>query len=211
MSALDTPTEVAAFIVRRDRAFRPVVAEVGPPVLRRRAAPVDERFADLVSSITSQLLATSAASTIHARVVETCGGTVNVDTIIAAGPDALKAAGLNRTKAEAMVQLAHDVAAKRVRLAHHGRMTDAEVVADVSSVRGIGPWTAQMYLIFTLGRRDVWPVGDYGVRAGWSALHGLDEIISEQALRDCGAKFEGARTATAWYCWQALHLARRAK
>ena len=90
-------------------------------------------------------------------------------------------------------------------------MTDAEVVADVSSVRGIGPWTAQMYLIFTLGRRDVWPVGDYGVRAGWSALHGLDEIISEQALRDCGAKFEGARTATAWYCWQALHLARRAK
>ena len=205
------PDQVASLIVRRDRAFKPVVDAIGPPTIRRRAAPVDQRFAALVSSITSQLLATAAAATIHARVVDLCGGTVTVDSILAAGPDALRAAGLNRTKAEAMVALARDVSEQRIRLSRHGRMSDDEVLADVSSVRGIGPWTAHMYLIFTLGRPDVWPVGDYGVRAGWTALHGLDEIVTEKRLRDLGDPFDGVRTAAAWYCWQALHLARASK
>ena len=201
-----SPQQVASLIVRRDRAFKPVVDAVGPPKLRRRPAPVDERFSALVSSITSQLLATSAAATIHARVVE-----VSVASVLEAGPDVLRAVGLNRTKAEAMVTLANDVDEGRVRLAHHGRMSDHDVVLDVSSVRGIGPWTAHMYLIFTLGRPDVWPVGDYGVRAGWTALHGLDEIVTEKQLRDLGDPFDGVRTAAAWYCWQALHLARASK
>ena len=206
-----TPQQVAALIVRRDRAFKPVVDAVGPPKLRRRPAPVDERFSALVSSITSQLLATSAAATIHARVVEACGGRVSVASILEAGPDVLRAVGLNRTKAEAMVALAYDVDEGRVRLSRHGRMSDHDVVADVSSVRGIGPWTAHMYLIFTLGRPDVWPVGDYGVRAGWTSLHRLDEIVTEKQLRDLGDPFDGVRTAAAWYCWQALHLARASK
>ena len=206
-----SPQQVASLIVRRDRAFKPVVDAVGPPKLRRRPAPVDERFSALVSSITSQLLATSAAATIHARVVEACGGEVSVASVLEAGPDVLRAVGLNRTKAEAMVTLANDVDEGRVRLAHHGRMSDHDVVLDVSSVRGIGPWTAHMYLIFTLGRPEVWPVGDYGVRAGWTALHGLDEIVTEKQLRDLGDPFDGVRTAAAWYCWQALHLARASK
>ena len=82
-----SPQQVASLIVRRDRAFKPVVDAVGPPKLRRRPAPVDERFSALVSSITSQLLATSAAATIHARVVEACGGEVSVASVLEAGPD----------------------------------------------------------------------------------------------------------------------------
>ena len=197
--------------MRRDRAFKPVVEAIGPPTLRRRPAPVDQRFSALVSSITSQLLATSAAATIHSRVVEACGGQVSVASILSAGPDALRAAGLNRTKAEAMVQLARDVKEQRVDLSRHGRMSDHQVLLDVSAVRGIGPWTAHMYLIFTLARPDVWPVGDYGVRAGWTALHGLDEIVTEKQLRELGDPFNGVRTTAAWYCWQALHLARASK
>ena len=115
------------------------------------------------------------------------GGTVNPDSIIKAGPELLRAAGLNRTKAQAMVDLAHDVNQRRVDLARHGRMSDLEIVKDVSSVKGIGPWTAQMYLISTMSRHDVWPTGDYGVRVGWSILHGLDETISESELRECSA------------------------
>jgi 3-methyladenine DNA glycosylase/8-oxoguanine DNA glycosylase len=132
---------------------------------------------------------------------------VSVERVLALGPDQLKTAGLSRAKAEAMVGLAEGVAANRIALASHGRMRDAEVVADVSSVRGIGPWTAQMYLMFTLARPDVWPVGDYGVRSGWTVVHGLDEIVNTVELQRAGADFEGVRSALAWYCWRAMEPA----
>ncbi len=206
-----TPTEAAAIIAKRDRAFRPIIALAGPPPLRRRARSVDDRFPALVQSITHQLLATSAAATIHGRVVDACGGTVTTDSIIAAGPEALRGAGLNRTKAQAMVDLATEIREHRLQLARHGRMSDEEIVADVAAVRGIGPWTAQMYLISTMARPDVWPVGDYGVRVGWSLLHALDETISEAGLREAGERFIGVRTAVAWYCWEAVHFAKVAK
>jgi len=205
------PDEVATFIAKRDRAFKPIIALSGPPPLRRRAAAVNDRFPSLVRSITHQLLATSAATTIHARVIDACGGVVNVDTIIATGPEKLHAAGLNRTKAQAMVDLAHDVRDSRVDLARHGRMSDLDIVQDVASVRGIGPWTAQMYLISTMSRPDVWPIGDYGVRVGWTILHGLDETISEKDLLVAGERFVGARTSVAWYCWEAVRWAKVAK
>jgi DNA-3-methyladenine glycosylase II len=205
------PEEVAEFIAKRDRAFKPIIAFSGPPPLRRRAAAVDDRFPALVRSITHQLLATSAATTIHGRVVDACGGVVNVDSIIAAGPEKLHGVGLNRTKARAMVDLAHDVRDSRVNLSRHGRMSDEEIVHDVASVRGIGPWTAQMYLISTMSRPNVWPIGDYGVRVGWSILHRLEETISEKDLLAAGERFSGARTSVAWYCWEAVRWAKATK
>lgn len=201
---------IARDIARRDRAFRDVVREAGPPPARRNAR-VDERFPSLVRSIVFQLLATSAASTIHARVSDACGGTIDVAAILRTGVDDLKSAGLSRTKAEAMVELAHHVSDRRVDVARHGRMSDDEVIREVTAVRGIGPWTAQMYLMHTLARPDVWPAGDYGVRNGWSILHGLDEMISEVDLREQGERFVGLRTDVAWYCWQAVHFSRLAK
>lgn len=205
------PEEVTAFIARRDRAFKPIIALAGPPTLRRRAASVEDRFPSLVRSITHQLLATSAATTIHGRIVDACGGEVNVHAVIATGPDRLREAGVNRTKAQAMVDLAHDVRDGRVNLSRHGRMTDDEIVRDVASVRGIGPWTAQMYLISTMSRPDVWPIGDYGVRVGWSLLHGLDETISEKDLLVAGETLAGQRTSVAWYCWEAIRWSKADK
>jgi 3-methyladenine DNA glycosylase/8-oxoguanine DNA glycosylase len=200
-------SDIAQLIVRRDRAFREVIGRAGPPPARR-SLRVDERFSYLVRSIVSQLLATSAASTIHARVVATCGGSVDVSSVLDAGPVTLKAAGLSRTKAEAMVDLAEHVQSGRVRLHRHGYMSDDEVLAEVTAVRGIGPWTAHMYLMHTLARRDVWPAGDYGVRSGWSIVHDLDETISERDLAAEGERFAGVRSEVAWYCWQAVHFAR---
>lgn len=202
--------DVAARIVRSDKAFRDVVRLAGPPPARRNA-PVNKRFADLVESIVSQLLATSAANTIHARVVAVCGGAVDEDSILRAGADNLKSAGLSRTKSEAMVELAQHIKDRRIDIARHGRMSDEQVVREVTAVRGIGPWTAQMYLMHTLARRDVWPTGDYGVRAGWSILHDLGPMISEAELREEGERFSGVRSDLAWYCWQAVHFARGAK
>jgi len=205
-----TRAERAERIVAADAVFGPLVAQVGLPPARR-SAPVVERFPSLIRSITFQLLATAAANTIHQRVVEACGGAVTVDSVLAAGPERLRSAGLNRSKSEAMVDLATHVSDGRINLAAHGRRSDDDIVAEVSAVKGIGPWTAQMYLMHTLGRHDVWPIGDFGVRHGWSLLHGLSETIEPRALRLEGERFAGERSNVAWYCWQAVHVARSAK
>lgn len=204
---MNTRFDIAADIAARDRAFDDVVRVIGPvPV--RRPAPVAERFSSLIRSITFQLLATSAANTIHARVIAACGGAVNVESILLAGPDDLRGAGLSRTKAAAMLDLAARARDGRVNLAAHGRMRDEAIISEVTAVHGVGPWTVQMYLMHTLGRRDVWPVGDFGVRHGWSLVHDLDEMITEKELRAFGEHFVGVRSDVAWYCWQAVHLHR---
>lgn len=204
---MDLRSRIAAEIIERDPAFATVVAQAGPPP-GRRPSPVSDRFASLISSITFQLLATSAAATIHNRVVEACGGCVTIESILAAGFDDLRAAGLSRAKATAMLELATHAQDGRVSLARHGRMSDLEVIDDVTKVRGVGPWTTQMYLMHTLGRRDVWPVGDLGVRSGWSIVHGLDKTIDERELRRCGDVLGGLRSDVAWYCWRAVHFER---
>jgi 3-methyladenine DNA glycosylase/8-oxoguanine DNA glycosylase len=209
MSPTFSRAETAAYIIKRDRKFEPIIRFAGLPPGRRNG-PVDERFGSLIRSITFQLLTTKAAGTIHGRVHELCGDTVNVEAILNVGVDQLRGAGLSRTKAQAMVDLAQRVRDQEVRLAHHGRMSDADILREVTTVRGIGPWTGQMYLMNTLARADVWPVGDFGVRSGWSLLHQHDEIISEQELRGAGEKFVGVRSAVAWYCWEAVHFQRAA-
>ena len=202
-----TPSERAKLIVRRDRAFKDIVSVVGVPPARR-SAPVAQRFAFLARSITYQLLATRAANTIHQRVIDVCGGTVSPASILKAGHANLRQVGLSNAKAAAMTDLSERTLDGRLQLSRHGRMSDEDVLADVSSVRGVGPWTAQMYLMHPLARHDVWPAGDLGVRNGWSILHGLDEIISVANLRGEGDVFVGTRSDVAWYCWQAVHLAR---
>ena len=169
---------------------------------------MSDRFSYLARSITYQLLATKAANTIHQRVIDLCDGLVSPESINAAGHANLRGVGLSNAKAAAMLDLAERSRDGRIRLAQHGRMSDHEVLTDVVAVRGIGPWTAQMYLMHTLARHDVWPAGDLGVRHGWTLIHGLEEMISEGDLRAEGDAFTGVRSDVAWYCWQAVHLSR---
>ena len=167
-----------------------------------------QRFPTLARAITGQLLATKAAATIHQRVIDLCAGDVNAEAIQRAGHANLRNVGLSNGKAAAMIDLAERTLDGRVRLAHHGKMSDHEVLSDVVAVRGVGPWTAQMYLMHTLARHDVWPAGDFGVRNGWSQIHHLDEMVSEAELRTKGDLFESVRSDVAWYCWQVIRLQR---
>ena len=202
-----TPQERATIIARRDPSFKKLIKAVGPPP-PRRSALVADRFSNLARSITFQLLATKAADTIHQRVVDLCEGAVSPESLVAVGHANLRSVGLSNAKAAAMLDLAARVSDGRVRLAHHGRMSDDDVLADVVSVRGLGPWTAQMYLMHTLARHDVWPASDLGVRHGWSLVHDLDEMISVADLHAEGDLFDGVRSDVAWYCWEAVHLSR---
>ena len=210
MDVARTPLDVADFIVGHDHAFASVVRNVGPPP-RRRSAPVEQRFASLVRSITFQLLATKAAATIHTRVEALCEGTVAPGALLLVGHQRLREAGLSNAKAAAMLDLAARAQGGFLQFARHGRLDDDAVLQEVVAVRGVGPWTAQMYLMHTLARRDVWPVGDFGVRTGWSLVHDLKEPISERDLAREGEPLAGERSAVAWYCWRALEQSRQAK
>jgi DNA-3-methyladenine glycosylase II len=166
-------------------------------------------FASLARSILFQQLAGRAAAAIHARFVAAIGGVVTPEAVLAAPPEALRAAGLSGNKAAAIVDLATKVADGTVPLADLNSLDDEDIIGRLSSVRGIGRWTAEMFLLFELRRPDVWPVDDYGVRNGWSLIHSLPAIIMPRDLRLEGERFRPYRSVVAWYCWRAVSLLRR--
>ena len=181
-----------------------VIAQVGPPQIR---GPAGDPFADLARSIVFQQLATSAATAIHGRMVEALrGGAVEPAAILEASEEALRAAGLSRSKIASLRALATRVAGREVRLDDLERLTDDAITRRLVTVRGIGPWTAEMFLIFTMRRGDVWPVGDLGVRVGYARIFGLSEPPTQKQLMPLGEPFRPYRTTAAWYCWQANTL-----
>jgi len=199
--------EIASTIMKADHAFAALIYEIGPPPVRR-SAPVATRFSFLARCITFQLLATKAAETIHQRIIELCGGDVRAEGIISLGHLKLREVGLSNAKAAAMLELAERTRDGRLHLERHGTMSDVQIISDLITVRGIGTWTAQMYLMNALARRDVWPSGDFGVRNGWSLLHARHDVIGARELHVEGERFSGVRSDVAWYCWRAVEHAR---
>jgi DNA-3-methyladenine glycosylase II len=191
----------AAALAARDRVVAGLLHRYGPPRFGRPVKASD-RFAVLARSICYQQLAGRAASTIHGRFVAAVGGVVTPATVLAAPPEALRAAGLSAAKAAAITDLAVKVTEGQVSLERIGRLSDEDVVAHLIQVRGIGRWTAEMFLLGTLGRLDVWPVGDYGVRAGFASAWGLPDIPAPAVLLDLGEAFHPYRSVVAWYCWR---------
>ncbi len=182
-----------------DAAFGPWVERIGQPRLPRVTEP---GFPYLARAIVYQQLAGAAAATIHGRFVVACGGTVTPRSVAKASDADLRAAGLSRGKLAAVRDLAARAAA--LELDTLPWLDDDEVVERLTTVRGIGPWTAHMFLIFALRRPDVWPTGDLGVRAGYARIMGLDEAPGEKELLPLGEPYRPWRSAAAWYCWRAL-------
>jgi 3-methyladenine DNA glycosylase/8-oxoguanine DNA glycosylase len=180
-----------------------LVATHGPAALPR-PAPTARRFESLAESIAYQQLNGTAAATIWGRVHVACGGDVTPERILGVGPERLRECGLSGSKTRSMLDLSSHVASGDIDLARMGRLDDDRVSESLTQVWGIGRWTAHMFLMFTLGRLDVWPTGDYGVRAGYARAWGLDEMPSEAELEALGEPFRGARSLVAWYCWRAV-------
>jgi DNA-3-methyladenine glycosylase II len=204
---------------RRDAAVEEAVAEVKgrDPVMASfidRAGSFAPRpgqgdyFPSLVRAILYQQLAGKAAAAIHARFIDAVGGAVTPDAVLATAVEDLRKAGLSGAKARSIVDLATRVADGVVPLGGIEAYDDEDIITRLSTVRGIGRWTAEMFLLFELGRLDVWPVGDLGVRHGWMLIYGMDEMPSARELAPMGDKFRPYRTIPAWYSWQAVHIAR---
>ncbi len=191
-----------------DPRLAETIARVGPPTLALRP---DETLPALLRSIVYQQLSTKAAATIHGRVLTAFGDgeTLDVAAVAEAEDDALRACGLSRAKVAAVRDLvarqrAGTLPTRDALLA----MPDEAVVASLTAVRGVGPWTAQMVLIFNLGRPDVWPVADLGVQEGIRIVQGLGERPTAKAMAALGEPYAPWRSVAAWYCWRAVHFAR---
>jgi 3-methyladenine DNA glycosylase/8-oxoguanine DNA glycosylase len=202
-----TFSTAAAALARRDPVLAKLIDRSGPFKLPTRATP---HFAALTESILYQQLAGAAAAAIHGRFLALFeGGRLSPDTLLALPARKLRAAGLSRSKVAAVRDLAAKVLAGTVPLHRMGRLTDEEIIASLSVVRGIGRWTAEMFLIFQLRRLDVWPVGDYGVRKGYALLYGLRALPTPKELQAAGERFRPYRTVAAWYCWRAVSEQRK--
>ncbi len=189
-------------LVQRDPVLADLVERHGP--MRIGAAPpVAKRFETLANAIASQQLNGRAAQTIWGRVLGKVEGPFTAEAVLAVAESSWRDAGLSGAKAASLIDLAAHVADGRIQLHRVGRMSDSEVVEHLISVRGIGPWTAQMFLMFSLRRLDVWPTGDYGVRIGYGKAFRRGVAPTAKELEPLGDRFRPFRSVVAWYCWAA--------
>lgn len=193
-------------VARQDRVMAGLMQRTGPFHLPR---PASGHFAALAESILYQQLAGAAAAAIHRRFVALFDGDPTPAAVLALHPRTLRAAGLSGSKVASIRDLAGKVMDGTLPLRHIGRRSDEEVIERLTVVRGIGRWTAEMFLMFQLRRLDVWPVGDYGVRQGYALAYGLRKLPTPQRLETEGERFRPYRTVAAWFCWQAVHEHRK--
>ena len=188
-----------------DPVLAGLIAAAGPCPIgsgRRRRT----HFEELARAVVFQQLAGRAAQAIWVRTVAVVGGRVTAPAVLATGEATLRTAGLSGAKARALLDLADRVARGDVTLVTIGRRHDDAVIAELTRVWGIGRWTAEMFLLFQLGRLDVWPTGDLGVRTGYGRAWGLPEAPPPAELEVLGERFRPWRSIVAWYCWRAVDV-----
>ena len=199
-----SPGEAAGILAARDPVIARLVEEAGLPSFPR---PTATHFAALVRSVTHQQLAGAAAEAIHGRLIHTLGDEVTPERLLATPTEDLRAAGLSGNKVLSLQDLATKVLDGTVVLESRGlaRESDEEVVARLTTVRGIGKWSAEMFLMFQLRRLDVWPTGDLVVRKGFGLAWGI-ATPTPKTLEGLGEPYHPYRSVVAWYCWRATQL-----
>jgi DNA-3-methyladenine glycosylase II len=200
-------SEAERFLARRDPAMKGLIKQAGPSVIGRRRSRTS--FEALVRAIVFQQLAGRAAAAIYGRVVALFpGGRVSPENVMAVSEQSLRGAGLSAAKVASIRDFAVKALDGTVPLRALGRLPDEEIISRLVTVRGIGRWTAEMFLLFQLGRPDVWPVEDLGVRNGYRIAHQLAAMPTAKELGPLGDPYRPYRSYAAWYCWQAVHLER---
>jgi DNA-3-methyladenine glycosylase II len=188
-------------IAKRDKVMRSLVKAHGP--VRIPKSP-DSHFHALAESIVYQQLAGKAAAAIFGRFRALFNGDLTPEAVLKASEKSLRGAGLSPNKMASIRDLAAKVVDGTLPLDNVARLRDEALIERLVAVRGIGRWTAEMFLMFQLRRMDVWPVDDYGVRKGYASAYGLEELPKPKELYALGEVYRPYRTAAAWYCWRAV-------
>ena len=196
--------QIVAELSERDRRFATVISSKPLCTIGQNPNPISH-FEALVESVISQQLAVKAADTIFNRVKILAKGKVTPSNIAAISAAAMREAGVSGAKVKTIQGLAHASESKLINFKKlHEIENDQEIFDQLTSLWGIGPWTVDMFMMFQLGRLDVWPTGDLGVRRGWEKIYALKEEIAPKVLEKKGEKFRPYRSVIAWYCWRAL-------
>jgi DNA-3-methyladenine glycosylase II len=196
-----TARQAAHLLAERDPVIARLIAETGELTFPPRT---DTHFATLVRAVTYQQLAGPAARAIHGRLIEAIHGEATPERLLSLSTEDLRHAGLSANKMASLRDLSAKVLDGTVILDPRriARLSDDDIVTRLSSVRGIGPWTAQVFLLFQLRRLDVWPTGDLGVRRGYGLAWDVPMPTPKQ-LDALGEQFRPYRSIVAWYCWRA--------
>lgn len=173
---------------------------------RRRGRPPTDSYGTLLRSVVGQQLSAKAAATIFDRVLELFGGrTPTPDELLAIESERLREAGLSGRKVEYLRDLADHVESGELELDRFPTMSDDEVIAEITAVRGFGVWTAQVFLMFHLERPDVLPTGDLGIRRAVQLAYELEELPDPERLTEIAEPWRPHRTLACIYLWETLH------
>lgn len=198
--------EAIRHLRKRDKVLRSVIDAAGPCTLK----PKRDRFWMLVCSILSQQLSTRSAETIRKRV-EAALPERTPDAIIALPPQMLRECGVSPQKLGYLRDLCENVLDGRVNLTRIHRKSDEEVIEELVQIKGIGRWTAQMFLMFSLCRPDVFPVGDLGIKIALRDLYGFSALPSDDEAHAIAEPWRPFSTVASWYCWRSIDLKKREK
>jgi DNA-3-methyladenine glycosylase II len=192
-------------LVAADATLASVIEQVGRLPARRARTPSGDHYAALLRAIIGQQLSVKAAASIYGRVVEKYGGRPPTpQQILATDPDELRALGLSRAKASYLRSLAEHVLAGELELERFEALDDETVIAELTAVKGLGEWTAHMFLMFQLQRPDVWPVGDLGIRRAVERWWELPALPGPSELNELAEPWRPYRTLAARYLWESL-------
>lgn len=185
-----------------DPAFLPAIKNLEPCAFGL-IKPKLSQYQSLVRAVIAQQVSTAAAKTITGRLVIKCEGSITPERVGALSTKQLQSVGLTGAKVRTLSELTAAALSGEINFRRFASMSDEEIIQELVALFGIGRWTVEMFLIFHLGRLDVWPVDDLAVRRGWDNLHGNSEPIKPKELQRLGEQFVGMRSVVAWYCWRA--------
>jgi DNA-3-methyladenine glycosylase II len=185
-----------------DPDFLPAIKNLEPCVFGL-TKPKLSQYQSLVRAVIAQQVSTAAAKTITGRLVIKCEGSITPERVGALSTKQLQSVGLTGAKVRTLSELTVAALSGEINFRRFANMSDEEIIQELVPLFGIGRWTVEMFLIFHLGRLDVWPVDDLAVRRGWDNLHGNSEAIKPKELQRLGEQFVGMRSVVAWYCWRA--------
>jgi DNA-3-methyladenine glycosylase II len=193
--------QAAKELTRRDRTLAAIIRNVGPCML----TPRRDYFVALCEAIVSQQLSTKAANTIFRRFRDLFPRRRPTPAAVAdLAADQFRSVGLSGQKTKYMRDLADHFTNGAIPVRKIPRMTDDEITEALTAVKGIGVWTAHMFLIFVLNRPDVWPVGDLGIRRAVQLRYGLDDLPAADQLHQIAQPWKPYRTTASWYLWRSL-------
>jgi len=189
-------------IVRIDPAFASPIKNLEPCTFGLKN-PRMTQYQSLIRAVIAQQVSTKAARTISGRLETKCDGSITPTKVGKLSTKQLQSIGLTGAKVRTISELTHATLSGKVSFRKFAYLSDEEIAQELIPLFGIGRWTVEMFLIFHLGRLDVWPVDDLAVRRGWDNIHANSKPTKAKALYLLGEPFKGMRSVVAWYCWRA--------